>query len=372
VLLLSVGGIEEEQRCELEWQELHGTIDHLVQQLEQRSNSAVLPVELKRFLQHTAIIKEKQRSLQEVLIQLLTLDSSQRLEQIRLITLEHFNVTKRYQNTVEMTLFIVANILVLYVVSLLIKLARTVREVELANIMLEKASRAKNDFLATMSHELRTPLYGVMGMTELLQESSLSTEQKDWANTIYNSSELLLEIIGDMLDLSRIEEGMFNIMPVRFELEDALHDIVNIMRIKAHEKSLDLQVALPKKLPRYFIGDRARIRQIILNLVSNAVKFTEKGHVKITVEWSNQGANLAKIIISVEDTGIGIPEDKLDYIFNKFTQVEESDTRTFGGTGLGLALCKQLCSLMGGSISVRSTLGKGSTFYVCLDLPYEK
>jgi signal transduction histidine kinase/DNA-binding response OmpR family regulator len=232
----------------------------------------------------------------------------------------------------------------------------------------ETADRAKSEFLANMSHEIRTPMNGVLGMAELLAKTDLTARQKTFTDVIVKSGNALLTIINDILDFSKINAGQLTLDPAPFRLAEAVEDVATLVSARVAEKNLEMIVRVDPRLPEFLVGDVGRFRQIITNLLGNAVKLTERGHVLIDVAGEVKDG-IAHLHVRVEDTGIGIPADKLSGVFEKFAQVDGSSTRRHEGTGLGLAIGARLIDMMGGNIGVESELGRGSVFWFTVPLP---
>jgi PAS domain S-box-containing protein len=252
-------------------------------------------------------------------------------------------------------------------------IARRLMEKELitARHLAEYATKTKSDFLATMSHEIRTPMNGVIGMTSLLMQTQLTADQRDYAETIKVSGELLLSVINDILDFSKVESGKLVLEEYQFDLRLAIEDVIDLLAVSALEKNLGLYFHIDPSIPAKVTADLTRLRQILVNLTGNAIKFTKQGEVVIRVKQVEQIGSEAILEFSVKDSGVGIPKEKIDLLFKPFSQVDASTTRKFGGTGLGLAICAKFVELMHGNIWVKSEENQGSQFFFTIKTHYE-
>lgn len=266
------------------------------------------------------------------------------------------------------TIYIFIGLLVIIIYSRSQFIRRYTRLLLDTNRKLEDANAAKSNFLASMSHEIRTPMNGVVSMSSMLLETDLSSDQRRFATIIRNSADALMTIINDILDISKIDAGKTELEKVDFNLYELIGDLVNTFSFQAQSKGLELLYTIDTALPVMFNGDPGRLRQILVNLLGNALKFTEKGKIVLTCRLVNTECNIHTLAFTVDDTGIGIPPDKVAILFNVFTQADNSIKRRYGGTGLGLSICKRLTAMMGGDICVESEAGKGSQFHFTVQL----
>jgi signal transduction histidine kinase/BarA-like signal transduction histidine kinase len=241
------------------------------------------------------------------------------------------------------------------------------KEAELAKQKAEQSEKLKSIFLTTMSHEIRTPMNGVLGMATLLMDTNLDPLQQEYIDSLTSSGEMLLVIINDILDFSKIESGKMTLEKQSFQLTHCIKDVYRLMASSAAEKDIELHENIDKNVPNTIIGDETRLRQILFNLIGNAIKFTEKGEISASIKTVVKENQKIKLEFSVKDTGIGIPSEKKNLLFKSFSQLDTSTTRKYGGTGLGLAICDRLVKLMGGKIWVESEEGKGAAFFFTIE-----
>ena len=249
-----------------------------------------------------------------------------------------------------------------------LSIARDITDLEAARQKALAASKAKTEFLSSMSHEIRTPMNAILGMADLIGESDLNSEQRRYLDTILSNGNALLELINSILDLARVESGRMNLEAVEFDVIELTEKVADTLAVRAHEKGIELAVRFSGDLPPTLVGDSLRLRQVLTNLIGNAIKFTERGEVAVDVAHNPGQSNPGSLLFSVRDSGIGMPAQTLSNIFSAFTQADSSTTRKYGGSGLGLAIVERLVALMGGRVWAESELGAGSTFHFTVEL----
>lgn len=289
----------------------------------------------------------------------------------KIITCEFFNKTNNrwYSSRQRIISWVDGQFVRLVTITEITKLIKAQLDLEKEKQKAEKASRAKSEFLATMSHEIRTPMNGIIGMLNLLKRTSLTDKQQDYLDTIDTSSNQLLLLLNDILDISKIESGKLILEQAHFNLFKLAQDCMRLIENKAKEKQLELRIDIAVDTPRELIGDEMRLRQILINLLGNATKFTEQGYINLSINTLARYEDKVRLLFSVVDSGIGIPEGKQNELFEKFSQLDSSTSRKYGGSGLGLAICKQLVSSMGGEIGFNNNPDQGSHFFFSVELP---
>ncbi len=368
-IVLTTDKLENAQKALLNGSEQYGT---------SYRNSVTIEAQLQSaspsFVQTRDWVHDHSKTFHQVSqadIDVLQASIAQYNDQMSTVVGSYLSEAKVYNSMVSSYSYIAIGISILLIVVLAIRIIRPLRHlheitsdaIENLNKNLEESHQTKADFLANMSHEVRTPLNGVLGMSELLVRTKLDEEQRNYARNIHSSAQNLLDVVNDILDHSKLQSGKLELHKERFNLSDVIDQVIDLMKPTAQNKRLELMSDLDNAIPTELIHDERRLRQVLMNLVNNGIKFTDNGEVLIKVELVNRESEFVQLKFSIKDTGIGIDEKAIDQLFQSFYQVDSSISKKYGGSGLGLSICKDLIQAMGGRIWVESKPGQGSTFF---------